>query len=503
MRNEKGFILLFVFAFLIVLVEITTALIILISGETLNIGAQRDDKRLLYLADAGVERALREIRNDYTSTTQTGTAYLRASATTGSVSIGSVGNLLYFGDGDGTINSNSDIAQVQTFDTNYANTRITAVSLGIRANRASGGTGATVQVSYTTNGTFPQVGNTALTQVLTTTSADYFGDITADRTWAWSTILNSNLILRAVRTAGDRNITIDSIFLRVTYAIDTLTESWATGSYQTYPISLGAGTVQSVSITDEQGKVHLNTATQALLRNLMVELGIADATANTVATNIVSYQAGNNFDSIEELQQVTGVTSAIYDAIKDYVTVYSFINTRVYTNTGTPRTTTRNRAPININTASSQVLRAVFDTLGIDASDVTSLASEIITTRTATPFTCFYFEDGAVTVTTDFYGYAQGKAYLSASGNPDQKDMVIDNADASALIPVQGSNTISDGISSAEFCYDSRAFKIESVATVAGRSVRVKTILNNLGSRTFTTFVGDTTSVGYRRENFE
>lgn len=233
----------------------------------------------------------------------------------------------------------------------------------------------------------------------------------------------------------------------------------------------------------------------------MVELGVADATANTVATNIVNYQAGNNFDSVEELQQVTGMTNTIYELIKDTVTVYSFINTNVYANTASPRTTTRSRAPININTASSQVLRAVFDTFGIDASDVTSLASEIITTRATTPFTCFYSADSAVT--TDFYDYALGKSYLSASGNPDQKDSVIDNADASPLIPVSGSSTISDSISSAEFCYDSGAFKIESVATVGGRSVRVKTILNNLGARTFSTFTGDTTIVGYRKENFE
>ena len=290
MKNQRGFILLLTFAFLIVLVQLVAAMTILLSGETLELGAQWDDKRLLYLADAGVERALREIRNDTTSTTQTGTAYLRGSDSTGSVSIGSVGSIFYFGDGNATINNDSDIAQVRTFDANYVNTRIISVSLAIRANRAGGGTGATVQVSYTTNGTFPQVGNSVLTQALTTTSTDYFQDITADRTWTWATIMSSNFIVQAVRTSGNRNITIDALFIKVTYAIDTLTEAWATGTYQAYPISLGAGTVQSVSITDEQSKVQLNTASQTLLRDLMQELGIASGTATTLAANIVTYR---------------------------------------------------------------------------------------------------------------------------------------------------------------------------------------------------------------------
>ncbi len=492
MNNPRGFILLLTFAFLIVLVQLVAALTILLGGETLDIGGQWDDKKLLYLADAGVERALREIRNDYTSTTQIGAAYLRASDSTGSSSVGSIGNIFYFGDGTATINNNSDIAQVRTFDSNYVNTRIISVSLGIRADRNSGGTGATVQVAYTTNGTFPQIGNAALTQVLTTTTTDYFQDITGDRTWTWPTITSSNFILRAQRTAGNRAINVDSLFLKVTYAIDTLTESWATGTYQTYPISLGAGTVQSVSITDEQSKVHLNTASQTLLSDLMQEAGIASGTAATLAANIVSYRGTKPFDSVEELQQVTAMTTANYNLIKDYVTVYSFINTNALRPTG-------NRAPVNINTAPRQVLEAIFDSLALGATDAASLATDIMSTRAATPFTCFYSADPAVT--TDFYDFVFARAYLSASGNPDERDRVLDNADASSLIPVDGSNTFS--AVSTEFCYDSGAFKVESVATVGGRSVRVKTILNNLGSKTFTTFTGDTTSVGTRKENFE
>ena len=79
----------------------------------------------------------------------------------------------------------------------------------------------------------------------------------------------------------------------------------------------------------------------------------AITSASTKATAVVNYRGAsltNPFDSVEELQQVTGITAADYAAIKDYVTVYSFVNTNTY-RLAAPR------APININTASFNVLK--------------------------------------------------------------------------------------------------------------------------------------------------
>jgi len=499
LKNQRGFVLLLTFAFLIVLVQLVAAMTILLSGETLDIGAQWDDKRLLYLADAGVERALREIRNDQATTTQTGVAYLRGgtpSVAGGAFSGVTINNIRHYDVTTATIDSftsgNGDIAQLTTFDNNYTNTRIISVSLIVRASRASGGTGATLQVSYSTNGSFPQVGSTPLIQALTTSLTNYPQDITGDRTWTWATLMSANFALRAQSTAGNRAINLDAMGLLVTYEIDTNTEPWFTGSYQTYPLSLGSGTVQSVSITAEQGKIHLNTATQVLLRYLMFERGVVDATANTVATNIVNYRAVKNFDSVEELQQVTGMTATIYNLIKDYVTVYSFINTSAQRPAGS-------RAPVNINTASREVLEAIFDdqalllgTLG--ATDPASLATDIINTRAATPFTCYYSADGAVT--RDFFDFVAGRAYLTAT----EQNIVRDIVDPSLVTPTTAAGV---NATTTEFSYDTNTFKIESLADISGRRVRVKTILNDQGTTTFTTFVGDTTSVGYRKENFE
>ena len=493
-RDQRGFLLPLTFMFMLILSAAVGSLIYMASYETRVLGAQMDDTKLLYLSEAGVQRALREIRDDYLVNTQTGTAYIRGASTATSVSITNPDRMRYLAEasGNATIDNNADIAQLKTFDANYTNTRIVSVFLGVRASRATSGTGATLQVSYSTTGSFPEAGNTVLTQALpnSATIVAYSQNITADRTWTWSTIMSSNFTLRAVRTAGDRNINLDALYLIVTYEIDTGTEPWSTGSYATFPITLGAGTIQSVSFSAEQGKVHLNTASQTLLRYLMEERGVVSATANTLATNIVTYRTSNQFDSVEELQQASAMTSTIYNLIKDYVTVYSFINTNATRPTG-------NRAPVNINTAPREVLEAVYDdpALGLGATDSASLATDIITTRATTPFTCFYSANAAVT--TDFYDFVNGRGYLTAT----ERNAVLDNADPSLLIPVSGAAGV-NGVTT-EFSYDTNAFKIESLADVSGRKLRIKTILSDQGTGTFTTFVGDTTSTGYWRENFE
>lgn len=474
---------------MVTLVVLVGALLYLTTHETRDVGYQMQDTELLNLAEAGVQQALRVIQDDVLPATQTGTAEIRGADTSSSVSIGSPNLMRYEEDGNSTINANTDEALLKTFDANYPNTRISSVFLSVRADRGGGGTGATIEVSYSTTGVFPEAGNTVLTQALTTTPTNYSVDITADRSWTWATILNPNFTLRAVRTAGNRNITMDYLFLTVTYEIDTNTEPWFTGSYAVFPIALGSGTIQSISITPEQGRVYLNDAPQALLRYLMVEHGVVDATANTVATNIVSYRGVKPFDSIEELLQVSGMTTAIFDAIKTDVTVHASTNSFAQ-DPASPR------APININTASREVLEAIFDPLTFNnASDITNLASDIITQRGIAPFTAFYTSDSSVL--TDFFDFVRSRSYLSNA----EDDRVLGNADASVLVPRQG-GTDNPALTT-EFCYDTNTFKVESLADVDGRRFRIRRIFGEDGSHLLTTYSGDTTSVGYHKENFE
>lgn len=486
-RNTKrGFILLLTLIFMTALAVMAGALMYTIAYQTRGVAYVTTDLNLTGLADAGINRAHREIRDDYLTTTSQGVADLRGADTSLSSSVGSPNNMRYIDSNNATINNNADQAILRTFDSNYTNARIISVIPYVRAARNTGGTATTLQFSYTTDGINY---TTLLTQVLpsSTTLVDYAGSAISGLTWAQ--IMSPNFRLRSMRTTGNRNILIDAMYLRVTYGIDTLKESWATGSYESFPITLGSGTIQSIAITDEAGKVHLNYASQVLLSNLLTNLSITSAA--TKATNIVNYRGAglaNPFDNVEELQQVTGITAADYAAVKDYVTAYSFASTNVYRPTGP-------RVPININTASFNVLKSVFDPLGLGAGDPTSLANDIITFRNSTPFSCFYSSNAAVI--TDFYDFVNGRAYLTAT----ERNIVLDNSDASSLIPVSGYAGFN--CATTELCYAGSVFHINVLASAGTRSLRVKTLRGNDGSHTFSTYVGDPSLAGWRKENFE
>lgn len=489
--TKRGFILLITLVFMTALTVIVGSMMYVITYQTRSAGAQMEDVHLEALADAGEERAYRAIRDDYLITTATATADLRGGDTSLSVSVSSPDNMCYIDSKRAMINNNNDEGIIRTFDSNYTNTRIISVVPYVRAARQTGGAGATLQFSYTTNGVDYII---LLTQVLpnSATLVDYAGSAIAGL--SWDQMMSPDFRLRAVRTAGNRNMYVGGMYLRITYCIDTLKEPWATGNYETFPVSLNGGTIESVTITDEASKIHLNYASQDLLENLLNNLGVAGAA--TKAANIINYRGlglTNPFDTVEELQQVTGITPDDYSAVKDYLTVYSFINSNVYRPSGP-------RAPVNINTASFEVLKSVFDSLNLGAGDPATLANGIISFRNSTPFVGFYASASDVD-NTYFYNFVRNAAYLSTSGNPDEKDRVMDNGDPSFLIPFSGAAAF-DALTT-EFCYAASVFYIETLASFRGRSLRLKTLRGNDGSRVFSTYAGDTTLSGWRKENFE
>lgn len=520
MNDRRGFILIISFVFMVMLTVMVGAFLYMISAEIKGSGYQ--DYALLSIAEAGAQRALREIRDEVLSVTPTiGVADLSGATTSGTAG-GGMPRVRYYNEsspnilimdatsaaGTTVILQDYDLNYLESTDTTIAGSVIKNVKIGCCYKKTSGG-GSTprLEILYTTNGTFPQAGNSSFDVAVTSTSynASPFVvlDITNDRNpWMWSLINSSNFQIRARAYTPDaprnRDADIDYLFLQVTYEIDTLKEKWADGTYASFPIVLGSGKMQSVSITDEQRKVHLNTASDSLLINLMTRCGITSPSPSTIVSNLRTYLAGkasHAFDSVEELQQVTGMSATNYNYIKDYVTVYSFITPNAQRPAGS-------RAPVNINTAPLQVLEALYDDAALLGSALSAtFAADIIATRNTSPFTCFYTVDS--TITTDFYDFVNTRGYLSAA----QKNIVLDNADSSLLVPVAGyagSNAVTT-----EFCYCTTAFKIDSLAdsnpdpVTQGRRFRVKTILGYDGNRTFPTYSGDATPVGYRVENYE
>jgi len=516
-KKQGGFILLFALVLMVTLLAIVAGYLYLVSVQTRVAGSQLNDTEAFDLAEAGIERGIREIRDDVLSTTQIGIADLRGYNTQISGTVSNPNNVRYFDESATAIMTPLRITptvvgstlDLWNYDLNYLGARIRKIQIGCRYRRSgNSGNNPFLEISYTTNGIFPQTGNSSFTTTVSSTNYNNSPfivlDVTNDAVWdwahgpqaVWQQINNSKFRVRACAytlVATKRMVEIDYLFVKVDYEIDTNIEAWARGSYVTLPVTLGDGTIETILIISEQGKVHLNTASQSLLRYLMAEHGIPGATANTLATRIVSYRTIKPFDSVEELQQVLGMTAYLgmttyYELIRDDVTVYSFINAYATRPTG-------NRAPININTASREVLEAIFDPLGLDATDPTTLANDIITTRATNPFSCFYSSDA--TITSDFYDFVRTSprtTYLTTA----QQNGVLDNADASLLVPVSGYGGYN--AATTEFCYDTNSFTIEALGQRGDSISRLRMIIKDSGNRYLDTYVGDTVLTKYWRQ---
>jgi len=157
--------------------------------------------------------------------------------------------------------------------------------------------------------------------------------------------------------------------------LSQLTESdtWKTDGTP-YSSSLGEGGYE-VRITDETGKININTLNETsgiILKTLLMQMGVQDDNADTIVDSILDwkdpddlvrlhgaesdyymslpnpYKAKNaNFDTLEELLLVKGVTYEIFfgsegkKGLVDFITIYTNMNA------------------INVNAAPKEVLMAV------------------------------------------------------------------------------------------------------------------------------------------------
>jgi general secretion pathway protein K len=124
--------------------------------------------------------------------------------------------------------------------------------------------------------------------------------------------------------------------------------------------SLFDGVSVQHSISDESGKIDLNTAPLPILQSLMKEIGMDEDSAVAIASAILDwrdedslvrvngaedndylssgYSYGSkdaDFERVEELQLVRGVTKSLFDALAPYITVHTYdygVNTSVASN---------------------------------------------------------------------------------------------------------------------------------------------------------------------------
>ena len=110
----------------------------------------------------------------------------------------------------------------------------------------------------------------------------------------------------------------------------------------------------TVVIEDEQRKINIddtNSNLGQILKNLRDIIGstLTDANCDDIVTN-APYQTKEEIKS-----KVPGIGETKYNDIKDYITIYSYQD---------PNTDIEPRRPINVNTASLEVLKAVL--IGLD-----------------------------------------------------------------------------------------------------------------------------------------
>ena len=162
----------------------------------------------------------------------------------------------------------------------------------------------------------------------------------------------------------------------------------------------------SVDVYDEQRKVniHLDNMTDSTIR-ILQNLGLTDQQI----ANLIDYQDSDDvpttvgaaigvdddstadikdapLETIEEIRAIDGITEATYNNIKAHITIFSYQDPHTINSAGN----TEARCPINVNTASQEVIEAVLKnisgTIGgttytISDTEANKVANDIINAR--------------------------------------------------------------------------------------------------------------------------
>jgi hypothetical protein len=502
LKDEKGVVLIVTVIIMITLIAVTVAFLYMISIRIKGAGHDARSSQAFWCAEGGVQYGCFAVREDRDAVFQTSdptvNGYSDAVYLEGYLSAGQFGSNFDRASFHGTSSTDATPyyavltnvigAYVQVWDFqqrfNLMGTRIKELEVVVRARKnAVGGGNPRIRLQYSINGgtTWNNVGPPINVAAVDWEFRSYsFRDALNPNQWDFF-INSNNTRFRAYReNAGARECWIDWLALRVTVEVDALTEPWGSGSYQTFPLTLGSGTIESVSISDESGKLHLNYAGQDILQYLAEESGFTLAEAAAFAQDVIDYRVTKFFDYVEELMQLSSMTEELLNLIKDYVTVYSWVNNQVTRPAGS-------RAPVNINTADSRVLRAIFRTV-MTSEQAIDLADVIITQRAITPFTHAY--------STRAFQDADSRSFLSYLDNlsaltVDEFLALAENADASFYNLTLTSSWNGNDELATEFCYYSNAFLVTALGEDGTIQRTVRTVYGE--PYDYTSFYPDST----------
>ncbi len=215
-----------------------------------------------------------------------------------------------------------------------------------------------------------------------------------------------------------------------------------------------------LKVLDSASQINVNDSNPNLVRILSNLSGVS----SSLASDIITYRnslPNSRFSYEEQLIKVSGMTRALYEQIKDFITIESWsdpkatISYNTSSHTTTLSTATNARSPINVNTARRDVLIAVLAPLV--PSVAASVADNIITHVATTPFYSWQ----------DFNSFIDGLGLSSSDANK-----IKNNANPNRIKP-SGYTT--------EFCFHSGGYyEIEVLSriiypngsTAARRTVR-------------------------------
>ncbi|MCX5679071.1 MAG: type II secretion system protein GspK [Candidatus Omnitrophica bacterium] len=485
--NRKGVILIFTFVIMVAMTVVVWGMFYMLSNQTKSAGFDTSDAQALWAAEAGIQYGAWSVHRNETVTYQTttptadgycDTVYLEGYTSSADSSATNNTNASFYG-----TNFTTAAASYATLPKNSLNSGVTMWNFQQRFNligtrlkwleiilRASpqtntgGPTYPIVRLAYSTNS---GTSWTTLGADITVNNTGWGSPIARDIPLPtnWYNFMNNNFRIRVsrVNSGGGKNTDcyIDWLALRATVEVDALTEPWNTNSYITLPYSLGNGNIQTITVSDESGKLHLNYTDQMTLQYLAEECGLSVANATTFASQVVAWRGTNTFNSVEELKQLALIKTDLiqpnptfYTAISPYVTVYSWVNTQA-------QRAAVSRAPVNVNTADARVLRAIFRRV-LSSANATTLADNIVTRRATIPFTHFASTYAYQSLDTHSLLY-----YIAATGLGGGLSAnvlaVAENADASTNNYTLAGSWNGANNTATEFCYYSNAFLITSV----------------------------------------
>lgn len=154
--------------------------------------------------------------------------------------------------------------------------------------------------------------------------------------------------------------------------------------------------VNNADVSEDTYDWNAGSPLRTMLNNLGTSLGTANTTIGNTIVGGWGASTATGYITKEQIKTVVGTDD--YNIIKDYITTIGYVDTNM-----SPK-----RAPVNVNTASNMVLRAVLRSFLTDDTESNNLANDIINRRSTTgPFkTWKEFEDYIATLPVGIGGPA-------------------------------------------------------------------------------------------------